>query len=200
VRRLTVNLSVTLDGVVQAPGRPDEDRRGAFDHGGWAVPYFDAVMAAAAGEGMASTPALLFGRRTYEDFFSVWPNRKDNPFTEVLNRSDKYVVSRSLEEPLPWEHSVLLRGEAATTVAALKAQPGKDLAVLGSASLVRDLMACDLIDEYALSIHPVALGSGQRLFPDRGPLLTLRLIGTTTSTTGVVMTRYAPIRDAARAA
>lgn len=194
-RRIVVNLNVSLDGVVQAPGRADEDRRDGFSHGGWATPYFDSVMARVAGEGMSSMPALLFGRRTYQDFYSVWPKRTDNPFTPVLNAAEKYVVSRTLEEPLPWEHSTLLRGEATETVARLKATAGKDLVVLGSAMLVRDLMAHDLVDELTLSIHPLALGEGHRLFPDHGPFMSLRLLATTNSSTGVVIARYAPTRE-----
>jgi dihydrofolate reductase len=113
MRRVVVNMSLTLDGVMQAPGRPDEDTRGGFEHGGWALPYFDPVMADVAAQGISQQPALLFGRRTYEDFFTVWPNRTDNPFTEVLNNAQKYVASTTLEEPLPWSNSTLLRGDAA---------------------------------------------------------------------------------------
>ena len=100
---VVVFICLTLDGVMQAPGRPDEDRLGGFEHGGWMLPYADAVQAASVSRSMAETEVLLFGRRTYEDFFSVWPNRTDdNPFTDVLNRTQKYVVSRTLEGPLPW--------------------------------------------------------------------------------------------------
>jgi len=137
VRRIVVFNSVTLDGVIQAPGRPDEDRRGGFKHGGWATPYADSVTASFAGQSMATTGGLLFGRRTYQDFFSVWPNRTDNPFTEVLNNTPKYVASTTLAEPLPWRNSTLLKGDAATAVALLKEQPGKDLVVLGSGQLIR---------------------------------------------------------------
>ncbi len=123
--KVIVNMSLTLDGVMQAPGRPDEDTREGFKHGGWALPYFDPVMGSGAAEGMAKMPALLFGRRTYEDFFAVWPKRTDNPFTEVLNNSEKYVASTTLKEPLPWSNSTLLAGDAAAAVAVLKEQPGK---------------------------------------------------------------------------
>jgi len=117
MRRVVLNISLTLDGVMQAPGRPDEDTRGGFEHGGWARPYFDPVMGRVAAAGMAKTPALLLGRRTYEDFFAVWPQRTDNPFTAVLNNSDKYVASTTLKEPLPWSNSRLLAGDAAAAVA-----------------------------------------------------------------------------------
>jgi len=192
MRKVVVNVNLTLDGVMQAPGRPDEDSRGGFAHGGWAVPYFDPVMAARAAEGMAQAPDLLFGRRTYEDFYTVWPNRTDNPFTEVLNNSRKYVASTTLKGPLPWINSALLKGDAATAVAALKQQPGKDLLVLGSGVLVQSLMRGNLVDEYTLSIHPLVLGSGRRLFPDSGPYAALRLVDTKTTTTGVVIATFRP--------
>jgi dihydrofolate reductase len=163
-RRLVVVESLTLDGVMQAPGRPDEDTRGGFDHGGWAVPYNDEVMAREIGKGMGSSD-LLFGRWTYESFSAFWPNQTDpNPFTEVLNQTQKYVASTTLTEPLPWMNSTLLSGDAADAVAELKTQPGNDIAVLGSGQLVRSLIDRDLVDEYTLLIHPLVLGSGQRLF------------------------------------
>jgi dihydrofolate reductase len=125
MRKITAFTSVTLDGVMQAPGRPDEDRRGGFARGGWAAPYADSVMGSAAAEGMASAGGLLFGRRTYEDFFSFWPNQPEpSPFTAVLNDSQKYVTSRTLQEPLPWQNSTLLEGDAAKAVARLKEGPG----------------------------------------------------------------------------
>src|SRR5262249_33145650 len=184
------NLSIALDGVIQAPARPDEDTRDGFKHGGWALRYFDPVMAGSAAEGMAKMPDLLFGRRTYEDFYSVWPNRTDNPFTEVLDNSQKYVVSTTLEEPLPWINSTLLKGEAGATVGALKKQEGKDLLILGSGELVRSLLRHQLIDDLVLSIHPLVLGSGRRLFPEEGPFAALQLVDTKTTTTGVVMATY----------
>jgi dihydrofolate reductase len=189
--RIVVFESLSLDGVMQAPGRPDEDVRGGFTHGGWAFPYADPAMGKVAAESMATTGALLFGRRTYEDFYSVWPHRKDNPFTDVLNNTRKYVASTSLKEPLPWSNSVLLKGDAAKAVAELKAQPGKDIVVLGSGALLQTLMSHNLIDEYVLQIHPLVLGSGSRLFND-GPFAGLRLVSTTTTTTGVVIATYQP--------
>ena len=188
--KIVVNVSLTLDGVMQAPGRADEDTRGGFQHGGWAIPYFDPVMAGVAAEGMAKMPALLLGRRTYEDFYSVWPNRTDNPFTEVLNKSQKYVASTTLKEPLPWVNSTLLSGDAAAAVSKLKEQQNKDLAVLGSGELIRSLMSHNLVDEYVLSIHPLVLGSGRRLFADSGRLAAFRLIDSKTTSTGVVIATY----------
>ena len=192
MRKVIVNMSLTLDGVMQAPGRADEDVRGGFEHGGWARPYFDPVMAGSAAEGMAAAPDLLFGRRTYEDFFAVWPKRTGNPFTEVLNNSRKYVASTTLKDPLPWSNSILLRGDAAAAVAALKEQPGSDLVVLGSGELVRSLMRRRLVDELVLSIHPLVLGSGARLFRDGGHFAALRLVDSRTTTTSVVIATYRP--------
>jgi dihydrofolate reductase len=189
---IVVFISVTLDGVMQAPGRPDEDTRGGFEHGGWAAPYSDADQLRIAGESMATTGALLLGRRTYEDFYSFWPHQTDNPFTEVLNASRKYVASRSLREPLPWQNSVLLSGDAADEVARLRQEPGKDIVILGSGELVRSLMAHDLIDRYLLSIHPLVLGSGQRLFTDGASLAKLRLLSAKPTSTGVMLTTYEP--------
>jgi dihydrofolate reductase len=191
--KVVVVTHLTLDGVMQAPGRPDEDRRGGFEHGGWQPPYGDSVMGTAMGEGMAQGGALLLGRRTYEDFAAFWPNQPEpNPFTAVLNNRQKYVASTTLAEPLSWCNSTLLKGDAAGAVARLKEQPGKDLVVLGSGELVQSLMRHNLIDDYVLLIHPLVLGSGRRLFTDGGPFATLRLVNTTTTTTGVVIATYQP--------
>ena len=135
MRNLIVFTHLTLDGVMQAPGRADEDPRGGFEHGGWSLPYKDSVMGSLVGAGMAEAGPLLFGRRTYEDFLCVWPKRKDNPFTEVLNNAQKYVASTTLTEPLPWSNSTLLQGDAVDAVARLKEEPGKDIVVLGSGGL-----------------------------------------------------------------
>jgi dihydrofolate reductase len=196
MRRVVVNNSLTLDGVMQAPGRPDEDLRGGFEHGGWAQPYFDPVMASVAAEGIARGGDLLLGRRTYEDFAAFWPNQtEDNPFTAVLNNFQKYVSSTTLEEPLSWSNSTLLKGDAGEAVARLKEQPGKDLVVLGSGELVQSLMRRNLVDEYVLMIHPLVLGSGRRLFTDGGSFAALRLVDTKTTTTGVVIATYQPAAE-----
>ena len=187
--RVVVINHVTLDGVMQAPGRPDEDRSGGFEHGGWATANNDDVMGRALGERMQGGP-LLLGRRTYEDFYGFWPKQKDNPFTEALDRVQKYVASRTLKEPLPWSNSTLLRGDAADAVAALREQPGQDIVILGSGELIRSLMRRCLIDEYLLMIHPLILGSGRRLFPDDGAFARLRLADSTTTTTGVLIGTY----------
>jgi dihydrofolate reductase len=195
--KVVVFTSLTLDGVMQAPGRPDEDRRGGFAHGGWATPYATAEQFAAAQDSMAKTGALLFGRRTYEDFASVWPNQTDNPYTALLNNAQKYVASTTLEEPLTWSNSTLLKGDAAEAVAGLKEQPGKDLVILGSGELIQSLMRRNLIDEYLLLIHPLVLGAGRRLFPEGGALATLRLVDAKTTTTGVVIATYHPAEPTA---
>jgi dihydrofolate reductase len=191
--KLVVNENLTLDGVMQSPADPDEDRRDGFERGGWAPPYFDQVMGDAAAEGMAKEGAMLFGRRTFEQFASFWPTQPDdNPFAAVLNNRRKYVASRTLEEPLPWANSTLLRGDATEAVAELKEQ-GNDLVVLGSGELVRSLMRANLVDEYVLLIHPLVLGRGRRLFTDQGPSADLRLVDTKTTTTGVVIATYQPV-------
>jgi dihydrofolate reductase len=183
-------IHLTLDGVMQAPARPDEDRRGGFEHGGWATPYNDEAMGRSIGQSMGNTGALLLGRRTYEDFYEVWPKRTDNPFTPVLNNSLKYVASRTLEEPLPWMNSKLLVGNAEESVADLRKRPGKDIVILGSGVLVQSLLRCNLIDELMLTIHPLVLGSGRRLFPDGGPSVALRLKDSRTTSKGVVIANY----------
>ena len=193
MRTITVFNSVSLDGVMQAPGRPDEDRRDGFQHGGWALGYADPVMASFAGEGLARDGGLLFGRRTYEDFYSVWPNRGDNPFTEVLNRRQKYVASRTLAEPLPWQNSTLLKGDAIEAVARLKQESDEDLLILGSGELIRSLMPRKLIDRFILLIHPLVLGSGRRLFADDGHLQALKLVDSKPTSTGVLIATYQPV-------
>jgi dihydrofolate reductase len=190
--RILVLESLSLDGVVQAPGRADEDLRGGFTHGGWAGPYKDPVMFKVMSEGLSQAGPLLFGRRTYQDFFKVWPARTESPFSAALDNARKYVTSTTLAEPLPWKNSTLLRGDAADTVRQLKADLDKDLLVMGSGDLVRSLMRHGLVDEYFLLIHPLILGSGRRLFPDDGSFAKLRLVNSVTTTTGVMMTTYRP--------
>jgi dihydrofolate reductase len=189
MRRIVVVTNLTLDGVMQAPGRPDEDRRGGFERGGWAAPY--AAMLET-GDSMANMGALLFGRWTYESFYAFWPSQTGSPFTERLNNIPKYVASRTLEEPLPWNNSTLLKGEAAQTVAGLKEGPGHDVVIFGSGELVRSLMRANLIDEYVLLFHPLVLGSGRRLFTDGGASAALRLVDSKTTTKGVLIASYRP--------
>ena len=186
--KVVVITNLTLDGVMQGPARPDEDRRGGFEHGGWGAPY--AAMEAT-GNNFASAGALLFGRRTYENFYAVWPKQTNSPYTEFLNTIQKYVASTTLKEPLPWSNSTLLKGDAAQAVSQLKQQPGKDLLIMGSGELIQSLMRANLIDEYVLLIHPLVLGSGRRLFPEGSAFATLRLVGAKTTNTGVVIATYA---------
>jgi dihydrofolate reductase len=195
--KVVVFENLTLDGVMQAPGRPDEDPRGGFAHGGWAdvqvrTPEADPVLAGVAAASMANTGALLLGQRTYQDFYGYWPTQPDNPFTQVLNTTHKYVASTTLTEPLPWANSTLLAGDATQAVARLKQEPGKDLVVLGSGELVQSLMRANLVDAYVLLIHPLVLGSGRRLFPDGGPTARLRLVDAKPTTTGVLVATYQP--------
>jgi dihydrofolate reductase len=189
--KIVAFIHLTLDGVMQAPARPDEDLRGGFEGGGWAKPYGDGVMGQAVGESMANTGALLLGRRTYEDFHNVWPQRKNNPFTAILDDTLKYVASRTLKEALPWKNSRLLPGDAEASVAALRQEPGKDIVILGSGVLVQSLLRRNLVDELMLTINPLVLGRGQRLFADGGAPATLRLVDSRVTTKGVLVTRYA---------
>lgn len=197
MRHIVAFMLLSLDGVIQAPARPDEDTRGGFPYGGWADAYADPGMGKAAGESMGTTDAMLLGRRTYEDFYSVWPHRTDNPFTEILNNSPKYVASTTLKEPLPWQNSILLKGNVPDAVRELRAQPGKDIVVLGSGALVQSLMQHNLIDKYVLQIHPLILGTGRRLFPETSPYRALQLVNTTTTSKGVVIATYVPAAPAA---
>jgi dihydrofolate reductase len=188
--RVVVINHLTLDGVMQAPGRADEDTRDGFAQGGWSPPYGDDVMGAAMGARMAESGGLLLGRRTYEDLLSYW-NTQDSPFKDALNNAPKYVASRTLREPLPWSNSTLLGGDAADAVAELKREPGKDLHVMGSGELIQSLARRGLIDEYMLLIHPIVLGSGRRLFAEGTPSASLQLAdGAATTTTGVVIASY----------
>ena len=188
--KIVVVNNMSLDGVMQAPARADEDTRDGFKYGGWFIPFSDPVMGQKMAELMAKgSPqgALLLGRRTYEDFYAVWPKRKDNPYTEHLNKAKKYVASRTLREPLPWNNSELLSGDAADAVAALKKQ--WDLTILGSGELITSLMRRNLIDEFVLTIAPIVLGSGRRLFPSGVPA-SLRLVGSVATPKGVIIATY----------
>jgi dihydrofolate reductase len=192
MRTITVTLWITLDGVVQGLGRPDEDTRGGFTHGGWGPRYGDEVLSREMGKNMSRPGDMLFGRRTWQDFTTVWAGQTDgNPFTERMNGTTKYVVSRTLDNVDAWPKSVLLRGEAADVVAKLKAEPGGDLGIVGSVSLVRSLHAAGLIDRYTLVICPLTLGSGARLFDGPAPLTTFELISSVPTTTGAIIAQYA---------
>lgn len=159
--------NVSLDGVMQAPAAPDEDTSGGFALGGWATAYQDETLAAEMGKGMATAGPMLFGRTTYENMAAFWPHQTDgNPYTEVLNKARKYVVSTTLRDPLPWQHSKVI---AADEIPALKKEDGPDISVLGSGRLVRWMLHERLVDEVVLVVCPLVLGSGQRLFDGHCP-------------------------------
>jgi dihydrofolate reductase len=188
--RAVVINHVTLDGVMQGPGRADEDTRGGFEHGGWAVPRNDEVMGAKLGEWMRGGHALLFGRRSYEDMLAAW-NRMGGPFKDALNSAPKYVASRNPATKLEWPNSTLLHGDVPGAVAELKESEGSDLVIMGSGELIGSLMAAGLIDVFVLMIHPVVLGTGRRLFED-GVHASLRLTDSVTTTKGVLLATYEP--------
>jgi len=194
MRKLIVNEFLTLDGVMQAPGGQDEDRRGGFEHGGWQQPYFDEIFAEAIITGLAEAGGFVLGRRTWEIFAAYWPTApaEERGVADPLNNLPKYVASRTLSEPLGWTGSTLIAGDVAEGVRLLKSESGKDLHLFGSGDLVQTLMGDDLIDEYRLMIHPVVLGSGTRLFREGNLRRPLALTETKTSTTGVLITTYRP--------
>src|SRR2546428_7521276 len=192
MRKLVVGTFLTLDGVMQGPGGPDEDREGGFAHGGWAVKYWDDMMGKVILEQMANRDRLLLGRRTYEIFASHWPRVTDpnDPVASKLNSMRKYVASRTLKK-VEWHNSTLLRGDAATAVAArLKEHAGGEILVQGSSNLIQTLLKHDLIDEFRLWVFPVLVGFGKRLFGDGTIPGAFRLAHATTSRTGVVVHRY----------
>lgn len=192
--RVVVANWITLDGVMQAPGRPDEDTSGGFTHGGWAAPYTDPLMGAKMGELMGGDYAWLFGRRSYEGLLESW-NRQGGPFREALNTREKYVASARAETSLAWPNSTLLHGDVPRAVARLKESSPANLVIMGSSVLVNALARADLIDEYLLMIAPIVLGSGRRLFAE-GTHTALRLRECTPSSTGAVVVSYEPVRRA----
>jgi len=197
--RIVVSQFMSLDGVVQAPGGAEEDTEGGFAHGGWSMPFFDPeVMSSAIGETMEKTEALLFGRRTWQVMASAWPGRAGDPFADRMNEIPKYVASRTLRaDDLDWNNSTLLPADDVTgAVRAIRERPGRDVQVMGSASLVRSLVDSDLADEYLLMIEPIVLGGGKRIFADDGRAHRLELVSSTTSKTGVQICTYRPVRGA----
>jgi dihydrofolate reductase len=189
---------LTLDGVMQGPGRPDEDRREGFAHGGWAAAGSDPAMQKVAAEHMGGAWSLLVGRVTYEDFAGHWPRQpRPNRFSDALDNAEKFVASTTLAEPRPWRSSRLLKGDAAEAVARLKQEHDRTLVIFGSGVLVRSLMRHGLIDELVLQVHPLVLGTGRRLFPDGSPLIRFRLASSATTATGVVIATYRPAAEGA---
>jgi dihydrofolate reductase len=179
---------MTLDGVMQGPGRPDEDTRDGFEHGGWGVPYGDEATGAKMGERMGRDRAFLFGRRTYEDLLASW-NAQGGPYKDALNNTRKFVASNNPEARLDWPNSTLLRGNVPAAVTDLKQSSDANLVIMGSGELIGSLMAADVIDEYLLMIAPLILGTGRRLFAD-GMRASLRLVESVTTHTGVVIATY----------
>lgn len=193
--RLVIADFISLDGVAQAPGGREEDTDGGFANGGWSMPFFDPeTMGAAVGETMASTAALLFGRRTWQVMAGAWPARAGDPFADRMNEIEKYVVSRTLREAdVTWTNSHLLpAGDLVGSVQRLRQRSGGDIQVMGSLSLARELIRNDLVDEYRLMIEPILLGGGKGLFPDDGRARPLELVSSSTSKTGVHICTYRP--------
>ena len=195
MRKLIVNEFMSLDGVAQAPGGADEDRSGGFTHGGWHMRYMEDELAQRwVLASIVEAGGFLLGRRTFEIFAAYWPNapEEEQVIAEPLNAKPKYVVSRTLSEPLEWENSNLLQGDVAEVVAALKQEDGSDLHVIGSTELVQTLIEHGLVDELRLMIDPLVLGGGKRVFPDDGALRPLRLVAHELTSTGAMLATYAP--------
>lgn len=190
--KVVVIEHLTLDGVMQSPGHADEDPRDGFTHGGWAARRQDPLMQQVMGRHMGENWALLAGRTTYVRFADFWPKQGDNPFTLALNQATKYVASTTLREPLTWQNSVLLEGDAAEAVARLKQQLEANLVVFGSGVLVRSLMRRQLVDDLVLLTHPLVLGTGRRLFEHPGDCAALQLVESTVTSNGVIVAVYTP--------
>jgi dihydrofolate reductase len=191
--RLTLHTFLTLDGVMQAPGGPDEDRASGFEHGGWSFPYDDEDFGAAMTGWFTHADAFLLGRKTYEIFAGYWPAVTDagDPIAGKLNALPKYVASTTLSS-VDWEHASLITGDVAAEVARLKEQPGDELQVHGSGGLAQTLISRDLIDEYRLLTFPVHLGSGKKLFREGAKAAAMRLVSSSVTSTGVVIATYQP--------
>jgi dihydrofolate reductase len=193
--RVVVNEFMSLDGVVQAPGGPDEDRDGGFAHGGWSMPYFDPeAMGPVIFGGMETAEALLFGRRTWQGMAAAWPGRAGDPYADQMNAIKKYVVSRTLsEDDLTWDNTTLLPADGAiAAIVELRGKDGGDLVVWGSASLAETLLAEGLVDELNLLIEPILLGGGKRIFPQDGVARPLSLVKSVTGATGALVCTYRP--------
>jgi dihydrofolate reductase len=192
MRKIVVVEWMTLDGVVQAPGHPDEDRDGGFEHGGWHLRYFDDTSREWVVQGYAEAGGFLFGRRTYENQAAYWPHasEEEQVIAEPLNTKPKYVASRTLVGPLEWQNSTVLKGDLGQAVLALKQEDGGDLHVIGSPQLVQTLVEHNLVDAYRLMIDPLIVGGGKRLFRDATASKPLRLVESKVTSTGAILAKY----------
>jgi dihydrofolate reductase len=196
MRRVIVQEWVSLDGVVQAPGSPNEDKSGGFKHGGWHLPYFDDMSRNWVVQNLTEAGGYLLGRRTYENFAGHWPNAspEEQVIAQPLNTKPKFVASTTLKDPLPWQNSTLLKGDVAAAVAALKQKDGGNLLVIGSPKLLQTLIDHDLVDEFRMMIDPLVVGGGKRIFTNDGALRPLRLVESRVTTTGAILATYAPAK------
>jgi dihydrofolate reductase len=192
MRELMVTTFMTLDGVMQAPGGPGEDDEGGFAYGGWSVNYWDDQMGQVMGEATSRPFAMVLGRRTYDIMAAYWPHAPEEAGGKVFNDATKYVASRSHRTLDEWSNSVLIEGDAADGIAALKQEDGPELQVHGSANLIQTLLRHNLVDRYRLWVFPVVIGSGKRLFADGTIPAGLKLVDSTVSTTGVMIGTYVP--------
>ena len=192
--RIVIIAFISLDGVVQAPGGPDEDTDGGFAHGGWSHPFFDDVVGSAFDDALSGADALLFGRRTWQGMAAAWPDRAGDPFADRMNSIPKHVVSATLgEDDLTWEPTTLIPGgDAVARIRELRAAEGGDLVVMGSSTLARTLLHDGLVDELRLIVMPVLLGGGKTIFPDGGALRAFELVSAATSGTGAQVCVYRP--------
>jgi len=192
MRKLIVLTFVSLDGVMQAPGQPQEDTDGEFRYGGWSAGYWDPVMEKTMSEQIGKPFDLMLGRKTYEIFASYWPHAKEDAFAEKLNNAKKYVVSRTPQK-LEWNNSMLVTGDTPREIRKLKEQGGPDIQVHGSSALIQTLLKNDMVDEFWLKIFPVTIGSGKRLFGEGSLHVSFKLLCSDISTTGVIIANY--VRD-----
>jgi dihydrofolate reductase len=190
--KLTASMMLTLDGVYQGPGGPDEDRSGGFERGGWTAAYADKDMGPILTSMFERADALLLGRKTWEIWEPYWPHHDDNPFGHAINVLPKYVPSTTLKDPA-WQNTHVLAGDVESAVRELKAKPGRELQVHGSGALLRWLLEHDLVDELNLRIYPVVLGDGRRLFPERGQTHDLRLVDSQSTSSGVTIQTFRPV-------
>jgi dihydrofolate reductase len=191
MRKIIAITQVTLDGIMQAPGGPEEDPSNGFTHGGWAMPFVDDAAGEVIDETIAGEFDMLLGRRTYEIFAGYWPNQGDNPIAKAFNKATKYVVTRSLDR-LAWERSQRIDGDVVEKLRQLKASKGPELHVWGSSKLLQALIAADLVDEYRMWVFPVVLGEGKRLFENGVPPRGLTLVETRSTPSGVLVNKYHP--------